>query len=243
MLIDTHAHLNFRAFDEDREEVVKRALDNNVWMINVGSDYKTSKIAVDLAEKHEQGVYSAVGLHPMNLGKSFDCEKYKVLAKSPKVVAIGEIGLDYLGKPDKDRQKQVFLEQLDLAKELNLLIIFHCRKAHDDLLGMLKSEIRGVIHCFTGNWGQAKQYLDMGLCLGFNGIIYKLNLDEIIKKTPLERMLIETDCPYLLPLGRGGRNEPLYVEDIVRRIAELRKETVEKVAEITTQNAKEVFSI
>ncbi len=291
MLIDTHAHLNFRAFDKDRDEVVKRSLDNNVWMINVGSNYQTSKKAVDLAEKYEKGVYphtkralrfaqkkeigarcgvgvyAAIGLHPINLDtgllkmkidpaegsrfeKDFDYQKYKNLATSKKVVAIGEIGLDYWSKPKtktklalfKEKQREVFLRELELAKELNLPVIFHCRKAHEDLLKLLKPQT-GVIHCFTGDWGQAQKYLDMGLYLGFNGIIFKLDLDEIIKKTPLERILIETDCPYLIPPEAEGRNEPLYVKYIAQRIAQLKNETFEKIAEITFQNSTKLFNI
>ena len=340
MLIDTHAHLNFDTFKGDFDEIIERALKNDVWMINIGTNYETSKKAIEIAEGYKKGVYphtnrglrsaqknkirvlsgvgvyAAIGLHPMNLdtglvkiqkskpstkgGKnqndlevprpevgdcgagnlkfknledileeSFNYEKYKNLAKSKKVVAIGEVGLDYYWRPKttrkkelfKQKQKELLLEQLNLAKELNLPVVFHCRMAHQDLLEVLKSEIRnpksetnpksqiqnlklrGVIHCFTGNWEQAKKFMDMGFYLGFNGIIFKLDLDEIIKKTPLNKILIETDCPYLSPPQfEDKRNEPLCVEYVARRIAEIKNVSFEEVAEKTTENAVKLFN-
>lgn len=252
MLIDTHAHLNFSAYKNDVNEVVKRTLDNNIWMINVGSQYSTSKRAVELAGKYEKGVYAAVGLHPIHVQDGFQYEKYKELASFKKVVAIGEIGLDF--KPEyislKEKQKEVFLKQINLAKELNLPVIFHCRMAHIDLLEVLNSECKnqnskldGVVHCFTGIWEQAEEYLDMGFYLGFNGIIFKLNLDEVIEKTPLDRILIETDCPYLIPLPQEGRNEPLYVKYVAEKIAQIKKMSYGKISTITTENAIKLFKI
>jgi len=280
MLIDTHAHLNFNAFKNDLDEVVRRSLAENVWVINVGTKYQTSKRAVEIAEKYE-GNFAAIGLHPIYStsglvkiktdpeegdfeakGEDFTKEKYQELAlsagsgqaRSKKVVAIGEIGLDYYYKPKtkrklelfKEKQKEVFLEQLDLAKELNLPVIFHCRMAHDDLLEILRNiqNVQGVIHCFTGNWEQAKEYLEMGFFLGFNGIIYKLDLKEVIEKTPLEKILIETDCPYLVPPQAGAkRNEPIFVKYIAQEIAKIKNLDFQKVAEVTTQNAKNLFKI
>lgn len=278
MLIDTHAHVNFNAYKADADEVVRRALDNNVWMINVGSQYTTSKRAVEMAEKYENGIYAAVGLHPIHLSQGifktkideeeiefktqeedFDYEAYKKLALSggegsKKVVAIGEIGLDYYYRPKtatkigqfKQKQKDVLLKQLDLAQELNLPVMFHCRSAHEDLIGILQSFVgrpKGVIHCFTGDWQQAQKYMDMGFYLGLNGIIFKLNMDEVIKNMPLDKMLLETDCPYLTPLPMAGRNEPLYVKYVAERIAELRGESVERIGEVTSQNARALFVI
>jgi len=252
MLIDTHSHVNFNAYKDDADEVICRSLDNDIWMINVGSQYGTSKRAVEMAEKYPQGVYAAVGLHPIHSEEEFDPIKYKELAKSKRVVAIGEIGLDYKSEYIlfKEKQKEVLLRQLDLAKELNLPVIFHCRMAHADLIKEIRSrneigspKITGVIHCFTGTWEDAQKYLEMGFYLGFNGIIFKLNLDEVIKNTPLERILIETDCPYLTPLPMAGRNEPLYVKYVTEKIAQLKNLTLEKVAETTTQNAKKLFRI
>ena len=271
MLIDTHAHINFSSFEKDREQVIQKCLDNNVWMINVGTNLKTSQEVIDIAQKYPQGIYASVGLHPINLNtglvkikfdknegkhleQDFDFNQYRKLAELSKVVAIGEIGLDYYWKPKTTGRKQRFfqlqkdllLQHLKLAQEVSLPVIFHCRMAHEDLLEILKSQkgIKGVVHCFTGTWEQAQQYMDMGLYLGFNGIIFKLNLDEIIKKTPLERVLIETDCPYLPPPEfEGQRNEPLYVKYIAQRIAEIKGINLETVAKVTVQNAKTLFNL
>lgn len=282
MLIDSHAHLNFKVFEKDLAKVIKRSLDNDVWLINVGSNYQTSKRAVEISQKYEKKVFAAIGLHPLNiiqksksksqnerlksknleeiLEVNFDYEKYKELGKSGKVVAIGEIGLDYYYKPKtkkklaefKEKQKELFLKQLDLAKELNLPVIFHCRQGHQDLLEILQRpalcKLSGVVHCFTGNWQRAQQFLEMGFYLGFNGIIFKkiegIDFIEIIRKTPLERILIETDCPYLTPPQiEEKRNEPLFLKYIAQKIAEIKNESFEKIAEITTKNAKNLFKI
>ena len=246
MLFDTHAHLNFNAYKEDSLDVLQRSLDNDVWMINVGSQYSTSKRAVEMAEKYEKGAYATVGLHPIYVREEeFDYERYKELTRSKKVVAIGEIGLDYKSEyaSYKEKQKEVFLKQLAFAEELNLPVIFHCRMAHADLLEILNPKITGVIHCFTGNLDEAKKYLDMGFYLGFNGIIFKLNLDEVIAKTPLDKILIETDCPYLTPPPEEGRNEPIFVKYVAGKIAKIKGLGYEEVAETTTQNAKKLFKI
>ncbi len=289
MLIDTHAHLNFNAFRDDFNEVIEHSLAENIWMINVGTKYETSKRAVEIAEKYSRGVYAAIGLHPIHLrtglvkiktdsdegsfspkGEDFDKKKYKGLAHSAgssaeahpkpsgqaksKVVAIGEIGLDYYYGPKdeekfkafKKEQRKLLLEQLEMAKELDLPVIFHCRKAHDDLIEILKEfkGIKGAVHCFTGKWRQAKEYLEMGFYLGFNGIIYKLNLNKIIEKTPVEKILIETDCPYLTPPeANKERNEPIFVKYISKDIAKIKDIDFQEVAETTTQNAKKLFKI
>ena len=273
MIIDTHSHLNFKAYEKDLSEVVKRCLDNNVWMINVGSKYETSKRAAEIAEGYEFGVYASIGLHPIYAGAEFvkmktdpdegdflikeevfDYEKYKKLGQFKKVVAIGEIGLDYYYKPKttgklnafKEKQKEILLKQLRLAEELNLPVIFHCRMAHQDLIGILKDmlEIKGVIHCFTGSWDEAKQYLDMGLCLGINGIMFKMDLSETIEKMPIEKILVETDCPYLTPPQENGkRNEPVFIKYVIEKIAEIRKISYNKIEEQTFLNAKKLFNI
>lgn len=277
MLIDTHSHLNFNAYNNDLEDVIKRSLDNDIWMINVGSQYSTCQKAIEISQKYPQGVYAAVGLHPIHLetnlvkikedteeaqqfqanGEVFDYDKYKSLAKNEKVKAIGEVGLDYYYKPKttakkeifKEKQREVLIQEINLARELDLPVIFHCRMAHQDLLEILKAQLsefnlRGVIHCFTGNWQEAEKYLEMGFSLGFNGIIFKLNLDEIIKKTPLDKILIETDCPYLTPPAMGiKRNEPSYIKYVAEKIAQLKNLKFEELAEKTTDNAKELFAI
>jgi len=247
MLIDTHAHVNFNAYKIDADEVIRGSLSNNTWIINVGSQYSSSKKAVELAGKFKEGVYAAVGLHPIHSGDGFDYKKYKQLAQSPGVVAVGETGLDYKKEYIifKEKQKEIFLQQLKLGKELNLPTIFHCRMAHNDLIKILEGEpklLRGVVHCFTGNWSQAEKYLNTGLYLGFNGIIFKLNLNEVIKKTPLDKILIETDCPYLSPPGTGERNEPIHVKHVAERIAEIKNIAFEEVVKTTTENAKKLFT-
>lgn len=246
MLIDTHAHLNFSVFDKDFDKVIEKSFSENVWMINVGANYDTSRRAAQIAEKYNKGVYAALALHPIHAkDEEFDAEKYKELANSKKVVAIGETGLDYFkdyGK-FKNKQKEVFLEHLDLAKELNLPIIIHCRMAHENVLSILKEyNLSGVIHCFTGSWKEAQKYLDMGFYLGINGIIYKMDLKEVIEKAPLERLLLETDCPYL-GLKKGKRNEPAFVRQIAKEIARIKNIDFEQVVQTTNQNAQKLFSI
>lgn len=280
MLIDTHAHLNFPTFDKDRNEVIKKCLDNEVWLINIGTNFETSKKAVEIAQKYEKGVYATVGLHPINLDtglvkiktdilegkhfeKEFDYENYKKLAQSEKVVAIGEIGLDYYWKPKTKRKLELFKEkqrtglcrQLQFAKTLSLPVIFHCRMAHQDLIEILKFKIKNkrlkieaVMHGFVGTLEQLKEYLKIEFFIGFNGIIFKkiegINFEEIIKATPIERILIETDCPYLTPPDFGKeRNAPFGVEFVTKEIAKIKNISFEKVAEITTKNARKLFKI
>ncbi len=275
-MFDSHAHLNFLAFKNDVDEVISRSLVNNCQMVNVGSNYQTSRQAVELAAKHPHGVYASVGLHPIHLAKGvfkmkLDPEEeaadnesdvsfadYEKLAgSSKKVVAIGEIGLDFYYKPKtrtkmeefRKNQYQALESQLAIAEKLNLPVIFHCRSAHRELIEFLRVKnqsraIKGVVHCFTGSWQEAKQYLELGLYLGFNGIIFKLDLEETIKNIPLEKMLVETDCPYLTPPDLGkGRNEPLNVSYIIKRIAELRKTSYQEIETITSKNAEVFFSI
>ncbi len=289
MIIDTHSHLQFKAFERDLEDVIKRTIAENIWTINVGTKYETSKKAIELAEKYGEGFFAAIGLHPIYAAAEFvktktdpdegeflineqvfEKEKYVELAKSKKVVAIGEIGLDYYYKPKttaklqqfKEKQKQVFMQQLDLARELSLPLILHCRMAHDDVIEILKSQItnhksqtnpkskiqnskiRGVIHCFTGDLEQAQKYIEMGFCIGINGIIFKFNIDAIIKKIPLEKIVVETDCPYLTPVAQGSkRNEPIFIKHTIQKIADLKNITFQEVADSTTQNARTLFKI
>lgn len=271
MIIDTHAHLNFKAYREDLDAVIKRTIGNGIQAINVGSKYETSKQAVILAEKYE-GMYASVGLHPIYSGaefvkvktdpdegeflireEGFDYDKYKELAKSSKVVAIGEIGLDYYYRPKtktkleafKNRQKEDFLKQLDLAKELDLPVIFHSRMAHKDMIDILKQkkDIKGVIHCFTGNWQEAQEYLNMGFYLGINGIIFKLDISETIEKAPLDKLLVETDSPYLTPPQKKGRNEPMFITHVIDKMAEIRKTGYNEIEKATYINAKKLFKI
>lgn len=283
MLIDTHAHVNFNAFKDDADEVIRRSLDNGTWMVLVGSENKTSNRALNYANKYERGVYAAVGLHPVHLEgglidieennttisdimriEEFDYGSYEQLAKFEKVVAIGEIGLDYYRlNPAKNlqaikaKQQVVFAQQLLLARSLDLPAIIHCRQAHDDLL-MILSEFKkeyinliprdkpwGVVHCFSGDEELAWKYFKMGLLISFTGLItFSQQWDDLIRKIPIDKILIETDSPYMTPEPyRGQRNEPLLVQYVANRIADIRGIKVEKVAEITTLTARAFFQI
>ena len=285
LLIDTHAHVNFNDFKNDSKEVVKRALDEGVWMINVGAEKNTSERAVKMAEEYEEGIFAAVGLHPSHLieqdveyeengelvkykskPEEFDYDFYLKLAKNEKVVGIGECGLDYYrnsqsqisnlkNKNWKEKQKEIFIKHLKLAKEINKPIIIHCRDAHNVLLEIFRLEANlpsGVMHFFTGTLEQAKKYIELGFYISFSGVITfpprKGEIvgayDEIIKNLPLEKILIETDCPYVAPLPhRGKRNEPQYVKYVAQKIAELKGVSFGEAAEQTTKNAKELFRI
>lgn len=283
MFIDTHAHVNFAAFKDDADEVIRRSLDNNTWMILVGSESRTSSRALQFANKYEKGVYAAIGLHPVHLQEGvidnseednsysfvsryedFDYGVYEKLAKFEKVVAIGEIGLDYYHfDPTKDisaikkKQQEVFAQQLLLARNLDLPVIIHCRQAHDDLLMILqefKKEYAqmiptdrpwGVIHCFSGDEDLAWKYFELGLIISFTGLItFSQQWDSVIRKMPLEKIMIETDTPYMTPEPyRGQRNEPILVQYVAKRIAEIKNLKIEKVAEITTETARNLFRI
>jgi len=273
-LIDIHAHVNFNAFREDGDAVIRRTLDAGVGMILVGSQYDTSKRAVEYAERYkEEAVWAAVGLHPIHVAEEFyvdaqeiesegvpgfktrpevfDYAKYKTLAEHPKTVAIGECGLDYyrVGKDEADKQKQaeVFRKQIRLAREVQKPLIVHCRNAYDDLLTILKeenaNEVGGTIHFFAGTWVDAQKFLDLGFHLSFTGVItFARDYDETLKNAPIERIMIETDAPYVSPVPyRGKRNEPLYVEEVAKKIAELRGISFEEVARQTTENARKLF--
>ena len=283
MLIDTHAHLNFNAFKDDVEEVIRRCSEEKVGVINVGSQYSTSKRAVEMAEKHEN-MWAAIGLHPSHLSEyefedgeggkiksaveKFDREKYLTLAKSKKVVAIGEIGLDYYFEKSKIKnqnaklqfksqnlkyqQKEVFIQQIDLAIELNLPLMIHCREAYRDVLKILTEQnkkygkkLRGVIHSYLGRLSYAQIFNDIGFSLSFNGIItYARDYDKVIKNIDLEYILTETDCPWLTPVPhRGERNEPAYVRYVAEKIAEIRGVSFDEVAKATTENAEKLFAI
>ena len=261
LIVDTHAHVNFRAFREDGDEVVKRTLAGGVWMINVGAEIDTSRRATEYSERHPQGVFAAVGLHPIHVqDQEFSYEKYKELVLKEKTVAVGEIGLDYYHLKDFDEepekikslQKEVFLKQLDFAEEFKKPLIIHCREAHKDLLDVLNSKFKnpdfkpcGVIHSFSGNYKQAREYREMGFKIAFNGIItFARDYDKVILDTPLEDILLETDCPYLTPIPyRGQRNEPLYVVEVAKKLAEIKNLSLEEVVSKTTDNAKKVFNL
>lgn len=311
MLIDSHCHVNFISFKDDANEVIKDFLHNNYAMIVVGSQDSSSRRAIEYADKYDRGVYAAVGLHPIDLiedteetalidGKlytfknrqeDYDEKKYRQLIQSSKkVVAIGEVGLDYYYFDKfssqkklefKLKQKEILLRFIRLAEELNKPLIFHCRNAknlatvnddnshgllidddnsdinfgaYGDLLQLIKEEInigrkiRGVVHCFGGNLAQAQEFIELGFYIGITGIItFKKKtetLQKIIKTIPLENILVETDAPFLSPEPyRGKRCLPQYVEFVAQKIASIKEMNYEVVAQITTNNAKKLFTI
>mgnify|MGYP001585943898 FL=1 len=251
---DIHSHINFSDFDRDREDVIERSLGGGVWMINIGSDFLSSRKALEIAERYDKGVYASVGLHPNdNKDEIFQMENYSQLAKNNKVVAIGECGLDLKNqKSNLKNQKDIFEEQIKLAIKLDKPLMIHCREAHEEVIKILNTyylihntKLRGNIHFFSGDWEIAQKYFNLGFTISFTGVItFTRQYDEIIKKAPLEKIMIETDAPFVAPMPhRGKRNEPLYVKEVAKKIAEIRKEPYEKIAKITTDNALKFFNI
>ncbi|MDO8499538.1 MAG: TatD family hydrolase [bacterium] len=306
-MIDTHCHVQFNAYKDDADAVVKNCTERGIIMNAVGTQIDTSRKAVEFAEKYEN-VYATIGLHPVHLfethvdeeessfntrGEDFDYEAYKKLGQHPKVIAVGECGLELFHAPEGiaksvvlQKQKTIFLLQLKLADELGIPLAIHVRDAHDEMIELLRSfviptelqgerrnplestrrdsstplrsaqndkKIRAVIHCYTGDWEHAQKYLDLGLHLGFTGVITfparktnpeaQANLLKVVEMCPEDRILVETDSPYLAPQSyRGQRAEPWMVAEVVKKIAEIRRQSVEDIAEITTNNAKRLFT-
>lgn len=277
-MVDTHCHLNFRAFKDEAAAAIARAKAVNVrHIINVGSQWDTSARAVAMTQEHDS-LWAAIGLHPVHLfeqeineeethfvtrAEVFDAARYRELAQSsPRVVAIGECGLDYYRFPGgveprevKLKQAELFRVHIDLATELNLPLIIHCRDAYDDLFDILSEAVaqgklpkRGVNHCFLGSRAQAKKFLDLGFYISFTGIITfknaNLELIKVVREAPLEMILTETDAPYLAPHPyRGQRNEPAYVVATAKKIAEVKGLTLEEVDGVTTKAAGELFAL
>ena len=254
MLFDTHVHLNDDQFDEDLEEVIERARENGVErVVVVGFDEKTIKRAIELIDTYDF-MYAAIGWHPVDAIDLTDSylEWIEELTAHPKVVAIGEIGLDYhWDKSPKDVQQVVFRRQIQLAKKLNLPIIIHNREATEDVVTILEeegaAEVGGIMHCFSGSPETAKRCLDMNFYISLGGPVTFKNAikpKEVAKAVPLDRLLIETDCPYLAPHpSRGKRNEPSYVRLVAEQIADLKEVSFEEVAKATTENANRLFKI
>ncbi len=277
MLFDSHCHLQFNGYKDDRESVIKRCLEKKLQCNIVGTQIDTSRAAVVLAEKYD-GFYATIGLHPIHTThtevdeeeslftsreENFDEIQYAELAKSKKVIAVGECGLELFHLPsDADRaailhkQTEVFLQQYRFAQKNTLPMVIHVRGAYEEMLAVLRGvggQIKGTMHCYTGNWHYAAQYLDLGLYLGFTGVITfppkktapqaQFDLLEVVQKCPLDRMLIETDAPYLAPQAyRGERCEPWMVEEVAKKIAEIRGITLDEVLQITDENAKNLFT-
>ncbi|WMT29066.1 TatD family hydrolase [Bacillus aerius] len=254
MLFDTHAHLNAEQYNEDLEQVIERAKSEKVEkIVVVGFDRPTITRAMELIEAYDF-MYAAIGWHPVDAIDMTDEDLawIKELSQHEKVVAIGEMGLDYYwDKSPKDVQQAVFRRQIALAKEVNLPIIIHNRDATEDVVTILKeegaAEVGGIMHCFTGSLEIAKACMEMNFYISFGGPVTFKNATkpkEVVKDIPSDRLLIETDCPYLTPAPfRGKRNEPSYVKYIAEQIAELREMSFEELAALTTENAKKVFRI
>lgn len=275
--IDIHAHVHFSAYDQDRGDVITCTLEHDTWMINVGTKLATSKGAVALAEQYEQGVYAIVGLHPIHTsasfhdkdeigeegvpfnshGETFDIEAYCALVSHPKVVGIGECGLDFF-RPTGDRaeyearQRKAFVTQIELAIETDKPLMIHCRDAYPEVLAMLSEyraihgeRHRGNFHFFAGDVAQAKQILDLGFTMSFTGVItFAQDYKKLVEYVPLDRMMTETDCPYVTPVPyRGQRNEPMYVAEVVKKIAEIKGWDEEATAEQLFSNAKDFFRL
>lgn len=264
---DIHTHVNDVRFDEDRDNVLARTHAQGVFMINVGTDKKSSEDVVAMADASHEGVFAAIGVHPNDdRTATFDKEDFTVMAKNPRVVAIGECGLDYSRiaegediAAEKLRQKELFSAQVDFAIERNLPVMIHCRDsaatpadAHRDVLAILSEKkkdagvrLHGDVHFFSQTIEIAREYFALNFTISFTGVItFARDYDEVIRNAPLDRIMAETDAPYVAPVPyRGKRNEPLYVEEVVKKIAELRGEDFETVRSALVENAFRTFNI
>jgi TatD DNase family protein len=252
MLIDSHAHLEMKEFEHDRPEVIERAALAGVDLIvTVGTNLALSRKAVSLTTQYEN-IYATVGIHPHDVGKigNKTYDDLKELAHNKKVVAYGEIGLDFFRNiAPQAEQLEKFSEQLQLAQELDLPVIIHDRDAHEQSLAMVKASgiRRGVFHCFSGDYAMAKQCLDLGFYLSVPGVVTfgkAQTLQNVVKNVPLSSLLLETDCPYLTPDPyRGIRNEPAYIVHTAQKVAEIKNLPWEEVTNVTAQNTLSLFRI
>lgn len=252
MIFESHAHYDDEAFDEDRDILLQSMQEHGIEaVINVGASLKGVAATVRLMQKYPF-VFGAVGVHPDEIGELDETQMIWIrsLCDMEKTVAIGEIGLDYYwNKENHAIQKKWFVRQMDLAKEVHLPIIVHSRDAAKDTLDIMKAEkaenLSGVIHCYSYSREQAKEYMNMGYCLGIGGVVTFENakrLKEVVKYAPLDYLLLETDCPYLAPVPhRGTRNTSLYLPYVAKEIARIKNVTYEEVVEVTNQNAKRLF--
>lgn len=262
--IDVHAHVNFPDYDNDREEVIARALENGTAMINVGTSLETSKKIVELAEKYDEGVYAIVGMHPTEVGPDnrFDVAEFEKLMKSPKVVGIGECGIDVFKleqyRPELDKnvvlkmQAEDFRKQIELALKYDKPIMIHARESYGQILEIIDEyfnmpgvRLRGNAHFFAGSIEEAQAFLDRGFTISFTGVItFAKQYEELVKFAPLESILSETDCPFVTPVPfRGQRNEPFYVKEVVSCIAKIKGLEAEIVSQSLVENAKRLFAL
>lgn len=254
MIIDTHAHYDDEAFNQDRDVVIQKLKQAGIELVvNVGASMQTSQNTVNLCRNYDF-IYGAVGVHPNETAELSE-ESIQILKEYtnlPKIVAVGEIGLDYYwDEPAREIQKHWFCRQLDLAKEVKLPVIIHSRDAAKDTLDILAAteykEVSGVIHCFSYGVEMAREYLNRGYYLGIGGVVTFNNakiIKEVVKYAPLDRLVLETDCPYLSPVpNRGKRNSSLNLPYVVDQIAELKNISVEEVIQRTNQNAKQLYQL
>ena len=250
-IFDTHAHYNDKAFNEDRTKLLDSFTESGILgVINCGTDIEESKNSIALSKEYDF-MYCAVGFHPEEISKATEnyIDEIKKLASHKKCVAIGEIGLDYYWvKDNKEEQKRIFTEQIILANELNLPVIIHSRDAHNDTLDILKKyKPKGVLHCFSGSVEIMKEVLKLGMYIGLGGAVTFKNARvplEVAKELPLERLLLETDCPYMSPVPmRGKRNQSTYISYVAEKIAEVKNLTKEEVLATANNNAFKLFNI
>lgn len=254
LIFDTHAHYDDDAFDGDREELLESLKENGIEaVVNVGASLKSCKTTLELAEKYDF-IYGALGIHPSDTAElvETDMDWLREALRRPKIVALGEIGLDYYwDEPDREIQKKWFVRQLALAKELDLPVIIHSRDAVKDTLDIMKAEHggvpEGVIHCFSYGVEMAREYLNMGYFLGIGGVLTFKNakkLREVVEYAPLSQLVLETDCPYLAPEpNRGKRNSSRNLPYVCKRLAELKGLTEEQVIEETNRNARRLYRL
>ncbi len=252
--IDSHAHLDDERFDEDRDELIKALIKNDIELVlNPGADLITSENAVKLSEKYDM-IYAAVGCHPHDSKIMTDetMDKFRIMAKNNKVLAIGEIGLDYYyDNSDRETQRKWFREQIKLAKELDMPYIVHNRDAHEDIIKIMKEEhydgSRGILHCFSGSVEMAREFIKMGFLIALGGPVTfkKAKTPKMVAgEIPLEYLLIETDSPYLTPEPyRGKRNEPAYVKLVAEEIAKIKNVPIDTVKNQTNMNFKKLFNL
>ncbi|HAO64831.1 TPA: hydrolase TatD [Candidatus Taylorbacteria bacterium] len=258
---DIHSHVNFPEYDADRAEVLTRMKEKGVWTITVGTNFEFSQSAVEMADKNE-GIFATIGLHPAGaepgqLAETFDENAFAELVVHPKVVAIGECGMDYgrtdtATAEDKIRQKKDFETQIDFAVRYNKPLMLHIRNAHEDVLDILTfkkreygDKLRGNVHFFSGTIEVEKKYLELGFSVSFTGVItFVKDYHEAVAYAPLDMLMSETDAPYVTPIPyRGKRNEPVYVEEVVKKMAEIKGKSVEEMQKILVDNAIRIFNI
>lgn len=260
MLIDSHTHVHFEDFKNDADAVVRRALEQDIWLVNVGTDLKTSQEATALAHRYEQGVFSAIGIHPHDAQQDVVADQNNIfqellrLGQDKKVVGIGECGLDFFRLQDqkvKIKQRELFERHIALAQAAHKPLSIHCREAHDDMHDLLRAHRNdllvcpGVMHFFTGSIQEARTYLDLGFYISFSGVItFTHDYDEVVRFVPRDRIVIETDAPFVAPVPfRGKRNEPSFVRYTADVLANILNENQQSIYDLTFKNTKKLFNL